>query len=311
MDPDQDRLRGMLVGLAVGDALGAPVEFMNPGSFEPVVDMRAGGPHRLPEGYWTDDTSMALCSGVSLYLQGGFDPQDHMQRFLRWFREGYLSSTGRCFDIGTRTRQALLRFEKQGELFAGKESFDSAGNGALMRLAPLMIHCHRDPEQAERLAVEHCRLTHGDPRCLEANRLLARVIRLLGEGGSKEEGFLALARGSGDLQHRELRELAGGTFQRREPPQIRGRGYVVSALEAALWAFGKSRTFYEGMLLAVNLGEDSDTTGAIYGQIAGTFYGYHAIPSQWRAVLFQHEAIVALADLLMGREAAPLPQDWF
>ncbi|GGB80618.1 ADP-ribosylglycohydrolase [Marinobacterium zhoushanense] len=310
MDIEQDRLRGMLVGLAVGDALGAPVEFMKPGSFEPVSDMRPGGPHRLPAGYWTDDTSMALCSGVSLYLRGGFDPQDHMQRFLRWYREGYLSSTGRCFDIGIRTRQALARFENDGELFAGKESFDSAGNGALMRLAPLLIYYHRASEQAERLAVEHCRLTHGDLRCLEANRLLARLVRMLGEGRDKEEVFASLAHDSGDIQHRELRQLAEGSFLQREPPQIRGRGYVVSALEAAMWAFGKSDTFSEGALLAVNLGEDSDTTGAIYGQIAGTFYGYHAIPPQWRATLYQHEAIVALADHLMGREAAPLPVGW-
>ena len=113
----QDRLRGMLLGLAIGDALGAPVEFMPPGSFEPVTDLRAGGPHRLPAGYWTDDTSMALCSAVSLVLMGTFDPDDQMQRFVRWMRKGYLSSVGRCFDIGNRTASALRRYERTGDSY--------------------------------------------------------------------------------------------------------------------------------------------------------------------------------------------------
>ncbi|WP_036186361.1 ADP-ribosylglycohydrolase family protein [Marinobacterium lacunae] len=311
MDKRQDRLRGVLVGLAVGDALGAPVEFMEPGSFTPVTGMRSGGPHRLPAGYWTDDTSMALCSGMSLYIKGAFDPEDHMQRFLRWYREGYLSSTGRCFDIGVRTRHALARFESEGQVFAGKESFDSAGNGALMRLAPLLIRYGNDPEQAVELALDHCRLTHADSRCLEANQMLARLAMAMLAGAGKTAVFEQLSADRDRYRHREMRALAGGSFLEREPPEIRGRGYVVASLEAALWAFAKSDTFFDGALLAVNLGEDSDTTGAIYGQLAGTFYGYRAIPQQWREALFQHEFIVALADLLMGCEAEPLPQEWF
>src|SRR5690348_11419095 len=95
-----DRYRGALVGLAVGDAVGTTLEFATPGTFEPITDMVGGGPFELLPGQWTDDTSMALCLAESLLHCGGHDPRDQMQRYVRWWREGHLSSTGRCFDIG-------------------------------------------------------------------------------------------------------------------------------------------------------------------------------------------------------------------
>lgn len=129
---DRDRFRGALLGLAVGDAIGTTVEFKPPGTFAEVTDMVGGGPFGLSAGAWTDDTSMALCLAESLVERAGFDPVDQLQRYVRWYREGHLSSTGTRFDIGNATRKALHRFEKTGEAFPG----DADGNGPVMKLAP-------------------------------------------------------------------------------------------------------------------------------------------------------------------------------
>ena len=131
----RDRFRGCLLGLVAGDALGTTLEFKRPGSFEPIDDMVGGGPHRLQPGQWTDDTSMALCLATSLVERGGFDAADQMQRYVRWWREGYLSSTGCCFDIGNTVSAALSRFIEHGDPYAGSTDPHSAGNGSLMRLA--------------------------------------------------------------------------------------------------------------------------------------------------------------------------------
>ncbi len=306
-----DRLRGLLVGLAVGDALGAPVEFMRPGTFEPVSGYRGGGPHGLKPGYWTDDTSMALCSGISLCACDGFNAEDQLQRFVRWFRRGYLSSTGRCFDIGNRTAAALIRFERSGELYAGEESWDSAGNGALMRLAPVVIHAHRDAALAEQWAETHARLTHADPRCLEANRLFARLLCAALESTDREVLLAQFERWQDGVQDAELWSVVAGGYRHRSPPEIRGSGYVIASLEAALWAFAHSHDFAEGMLLAVNLGDDADTTGAVYGQLAGAFYGEAAIPQEWRDGLYCYEAIRQLAQGLIDHARPPLPAEWW
>src|SRR5512135_1536275 len=121
--------RGCLLGLAVGDATGTALEFKSPGSFKPITDMVGGGPFGLKPGQWTDDTSMALCLATSLVECAGFDPLDQMQRYCRWEQDGYLSSTGRCFDIGNTVRQALHQFRQTGEPFSGSTHPQSAGNG--------------------------------------------------------------------------------------------------------------------------------------------------------------------------------------
>ena len=138
------RMRGCLLGLAAGDAVGTSVEFARRGSFTPLTDMIGGGPFHLKPGQWTDDTSMALCLASSLVERRGFDARDQMERYWDWYRNGTFSSTGRCFDIGATTQQALQRYKETGEPFSGSTDPYSAGNGSIMRLAPVAMAYYPD-----------------------------------------------------------------------------------------------------------------------------------------------------------------------
>ena len=297
----QLRYQGSLMGLAAGDAVGTTVEFMRPGSFPPVTDLVGGGPFRLKPGEWTDDTSMALCLADSLITCGGFDPGDQMDRYLRWRDDGYLSSNGRCFDIGITVSDALNRYRDTGEPFAGSTDPYSAGNGSLMRLAPVPLFFASDPEHAIHMSGESSRTTHGATTCIDACRYFGGLIVGAIQGESKQELLsprYSPVAGFWDRQSlcAEIDEIAAGSFKSKEAPEIVGSGYVVKSLEAALWAFHKSSTFEEGCLLAVNLGDDADTTAAIYGQIAGAFYGLDGIPPQWRELIAEGALITKLAN---------------
>ena len=295
------RYQGCLMGLAAGDAVGTTVEFKQPGSFPAVTDLVGGGPFRLNPGEWTDDTSMALCLADSLITCGGFDPGDQMDRYLRWRDDGYLSSNGRCFDIGITVSDALNRYRTTGEPFAGSTDPYSAGNGSLMRLAPVPLFFASDPEYAIHMSGESSRTTHGATTCVDACRYFGGLIVGAVQGESKEELLSPRYSPVAGLWERqslcaEIDEIAAGSFKSKEPPEIVGSGYVVQSLEAALWAFHKSSTFEEGCLLAVNLGDDADTTAAIYGQIAGVHYGFDGIPATWRERIAEGALITELAD---------------
>jgi ADP-ribosylglycohydrolase len=172
----RSRYRGALLGLATGDALGTTLEFRPPGTFAPITDMVGGGPFGLEPGQWTDDTSMALCLAESLVICKGFDPADQMRRYLRWYREGYLSSTGRCFDIGNTVSAALHRFEREGNPFAGSSDPRSGGNGSLMRLAPVSLAFATQPAKAVRLAGQMSGTTHSALEPVDACRYYAGLI---------------------------------------------------------------------------------------------------------------------------------------
>jgi ADP-ribosylglycohydrolase len=299
-----DRYRGALLGLAAGDALGTTLEFRRPGSFEPIDDMVGGGPFRLRPGEWTDDTSMALCLAESLVERGGFDPHDQMQRYVRWWREGYLSSNGSCFDIGTTVAAALGRFEKTGDPFSGGTDPRSAGNGALMRLAPVALAFAANPLEAIRLCGESSRTTHAVRDSIDACRYFGALLVGALQGRSKDELLRGRFEPVADCWlaaplSTSIGAIADGSFLTAEPPTIRGTGHVVRSLEAALWAFHRGDSFREGALLAVNLGDDADTTGAIYGQLAGAFYGESGIPVSWSQLLAKRQRIVELADRLI------------
>lgn len=282
-----DRARGALLGLAIGDALGAPVECRARDSFEPVEGFRAGGTHSLKAGQWTDDTSMALCLAESLAECGRFEPLDQMERYDRWFREGYLSSTGTCFDVGKTTSEAIIHYERTGEGFAGSTEPDRAGNGSLMRLAPIPVFFYDDPEQAISYAAESSRVTHGAMDAVEACRYFAGLLWGAIHGETSYDlmsPFYAPVKGLWDRAPLSpaVAEVARGSFRTRGVDEIEGSGYVVKSLEAALWAFNRGKTFREAVLLAVNLGDDADTTGAICGQLAGAYWGASAIPEDFR-----------------------------
>ena len=302
---DKERARGALLGLAVGDALGTTLEFKRPGSFDPLTDMVGGGPFALEPGEWTDDTSMALCLAESLVERGGFDAVDQMERYVRWFRHGHFSVTGECFDIGITTRRALTRFEDTSEPFSGSTDANTAGNGSIMRLAPVPVAYAHDPATAIHLAGESSRTTHGAPNCVAACRYLAALI--VGALQGVDKSTLLSARYSpvsGAWSERSLTPaidaVAAGSFKDKRPPEIRGSGYVVESLEAALWAFHATDSFEEGALAAVNLGDDADTTGAVYGQVAGAYYGVAGIPTDWLELLAMRSGIERLADGLLA-----------
>jgi len=281
-----DRYRGAMLGLAAGDALGTTLEFTRPGSFTPIHDMVGGGPFRLRAGEWTDDTSMALCLAESLIECGEFNARDQLARYVKWKREGHLSSTGRCFDIGGTVAKALTRFERNIEPWASDDT-NSAGNGSLMRLAPVPLFFGSDPQGAVAYAAASSRTTHGHPEAVDACRYFAALIVGALRGQAREDLLrptFSPVDGLWDLYPLTdaIAQVASGSFLRKDPPAIRGDGYVTRSLEAALWAFAKSTCFEDGALLAVNLGEDADTTGAVYGQLAGAYYGVDAIPKTWR-----------------------------
>jgi ADP-ribosyl-[dinitrogen reductase] hydrolase len=293
------RYRGCLLGLAVGDALGTTLEFTSPGAFTPIDDLIGGGPFQLKPGQWTDDTSMALCLATSLIDQHGFDPIDQLERYVRWWREGYMSSTGTCFDIGSTVRSALTRFLQTHEPYPGLTDPHAAGNGSIMRLAPEVLYYARQPQQANHFAAESSRTTHGALEAVDACRYFAALILDALNGVSKEELLSDQSeRWNNAPLAPKIAAIAAGSFKHRQPPQIRGTGYVVDSLEAALWAFYHVTDFREGALLAVNLGDDADTTGAVYGQLAGAFYGEDHIPAAWRDTIAQRELILELADKL-------------
>ncbi len=297
------RYRGALLGLAAGDALGTTLEFQLPGSFRPIDDMVGGGPFHLKPGQWTDDTAMALCLATSLVEREGFDPRDQMERYVRWYREGYMSSTGCCFDIGNTVRLALETFEKSGEPYAGPTDPRTAGNGSIMRLAPIPLFYALAPLVVLDRAADSSRTTHGAAAAVDACRYMAGLIVGALQGVDKET---LLAPRYSPTPHAwqdrplvsAIDEIAAGSFKRRQPPAIQGSGYVVKSLEAALWAFYRSDSYRAGALLAVNLGDDADTTGAVYGQIAGAFYGEESIPAAWREKLAELPTILSLAERL-------------
>lgn len=270
-----DRAAGALLGLAVGDAVGTTVEFKRRGSFPPVTDMAGGGPFGLQPGEWTDDTSMALCLADSLIATNGqLDPADLMRRFVRWWRRGENSVTGRCFDIGNATRNALRRFEETGEPLSGSADEHSAGNGGIMRLAPAALVAIGNEDRAAAVARMQSETTHAAPECLDGSEWLARLL----VGAIAGAGQAAL---STPFAHGRVAEIARGAWRRKEAADIQSSGYVIHTLEASIWAVGTSASFEESVLKAVNLGDDADSVGAVTGQIAGAIWGRSAIPGNW------------------------------
>ncbi len=284
------------MGLAVGDALGTTLEFSARDSLPHHADITGGGPFHLKPGQWTDDTSMALALAESLVAHPAFDPRDLMDRFVAWADTGAYSCTGTCFDIGIATRGALARYGRTGDPFAGSVAPDTAGNGSLMRLAPAVLHTLDDPQSGQSLAAAQSRTTHGATQAVQGCVLFAEILRTAILTGSKAKA-LNPRPWDGDPA---ITAVAAGQWRGKLRSAIRSSGYVVDTLEAALWAVDQTDSFEAALVLAVNLGDDADTVGAVTGQLAGAIYGVSAMPDAWTSKIAWREKIVALADRLAG-----------
>lgn len=304
-----DRAVGALLGLAVGDAVGTTLEFRAPGTFSPIEDMHGGGPFGLQAGEWTDDTSMALCLAESILDTGTMDLADQLRRYLLWKDDGYLSSNGRCFDIGTTTRNQLERFRRTGEPVDPHPDTEAAANGSLMRLAAVPIRWHADPAEAASRSAESSRTTHPAARPLDACRLLGATIAGLISGSTFDEVVAPTFWQWGDLDP-EVAGIVAGSWRDKEPPSIRGTGYCVDALEAALWAVAGADSFDRAVLRAANLGDDADTTAAIAGQIAGARWGAASIRREWREKVVAGDRIASLARGLFAAGGGTVDESW-
>lgn len=293
------KYKGCLVGLAVGDAIGMPVEFMEMGTFEPVTGMLYGAGFDLPKGYWTDDTSMALCMADSLIECGRYDSFDVMEKYWLWRSKGYRSSTGNCFDIGNQTSTAINQYIQKPIVEKNSERVWSAGNGSIMRLAPIIIAGHSSglalPE-AMQLAKISARETHLSYETEVGTALFGGMLYNSINAASKEE-VLHFEGFQQDEHFIKILEKLNAVYS-MDIAELKPTGYIVDTLQCAFWAFINFDSFEEGVLAAVNLGGDADTIGAVYGQLAGAFYCYENIPKKWLSKLHMHSDIVKIAENL-------------
>lgn len=288
-----DKAKGVLVGLAVGDAVGTTLEFL-PRDTAHVTDMVGGGPFRLKPGEWTDDTSMALCLAETYLEAGTMDIDVFRKKLVRWYHYGENSSNGRCFDIGNATRYALDEYLKHGSAWFGNTSAETAGNAAIIRHAPVAIYQRKSFLQMWNNSKIQSLATHGAIESISSCQFLSAILHYLLNGYSKEEAF------SPHVLLLTLRVLIinAGEYKQKTRDQIRSSGYVIDTLEAAMWAVWHTDNFRDAILLAANLGDDADSVAATAGQIAGALYGYSGIPQEWRDKLVQEKRIVSLAESL-------------
>ena len=300
----QERARGALVGLAIGDALGAPVEFKDRDSFPEVREMLAGGYFKLPAGAWTDDTAMALCLADSLIHDSDLGPKDLLDRFLGWIYENENTSTGQCIGVGQNTFAVLGNYRRTGALTAPPVKGRSDGNGALMRLAPVACRHWADPKKARLIARSQSYTTHASELSAAACEAVAAILCDLIAGQSWQD---ALTNVTTNSWPEEINKILAGSWKRPRN-DILSSGYVVHTLEAALWAVGNTLSFEEALVAAVNLGHDADTVGAVAGQLAGARYGIRAIPTRWSDLLIDCDIIDSRArDLVSASIRLDIP----
>lgn len=304
----QSAARGMLVGLAVGDALGANLEFTIFHHSEITDDKIAMYDGMWPKGAWTDDTSMALCLAHSLLDARGYDSYDAMDKYRRWVEEGYCSyDYSPAADVGIQTQAAITRFKQNPIIDEYDQRSDRAGNGTLMRLAPVVIATSHLPiPDTVKLAQISARETHYSLEVEAATEVFAAILRQALSLQDKSDIIHAAQYTTGEIYDDILnRALQGSESNRRVMLEDLG-GYAVDALSIALWGFRNFASFEDGMRAVIKLGGDTDTNGAIYGQLAGAYYGYEAIPEKWRQNLLRETEIRDLADDLLQLSSCPI-----
>lgn len=306
MTLNKEQIIGGIIAVVTGDALGLPVQFLSRSEVRqhPVTGMRGGGAFDLPPGTWSDDSSLTLCLVESL-TEKGYDLKDMAERFVRWYRDGYMTPFGKSFDIGHATSVAMRRLMKGIDpLEAGPAGEEDNGNGSLMRILPAAIYFgHLSDEELVKKVSDISKITHGHPRSQLGCSLYALLVKALLEGENPEDAYKTM-RGkaaklswppelSGELIH--YQRLLGGYLHEVSEEVIQATGYVVYTLEAAVWSLLTTKSFEECLLKSVNLGLDTDTVGAVAGGLAGICYGLAAIPREWRLQIIKYEEILAMS----------------
>lgn len=288
MNKIKDKLLGSLWGLIIGDALGIDYEFVSRENIKHVSDKYNGSRrYGLKPGMWSDDSIMTLCATESLIEKEEIDFNDMMDKWISWKKNGYMSPTGNCFDIGYTTNHALFMYERTNTLFSGSNDERSSGNGGIMRFSPIVVKTIRDPiGEALETCQEYSDLTHPSQMCQEASIFMTYLLRafyLIQPGQDKKE----IIRKVINLTNSEyLKDVFTKTKD-----QIKSTGFVRDSLEASLWGLINTNTYLEGLLLVISLGDDTDTIGAIYGQLAGAYYGFNSIPKYYSENLYNYKMI--------------------
>ena len=295
----RDRALGAFIGLTAGDAVGTTLEFERRDACPLLTDMVGGGPFGLQPGQWTDDTSMALALAESLALASSesFDAGDLMDRFVDWREGNDYSCTGRCFDIGNTVSAALDRYRRNGDPYAGIADPRSAGNGSLMRLAPIVLRFRNDRPALDRTAAEQSRTTHAAAEAVDACRAFAEMLADAIAGRSRDR---VLQPGRHFEGAPRIAAILAGRWRGKPRGAIESSGYVVHTLEAAIWSVARTRNFRDAVLLAANLADDADTTAAVTGQLAGALYGLSGIPRDWVTRLAWRERLLTAAERLLA-----------
>ena len=296
----RDRALGAFLGLAIGDAVGTTLEFRARDAQPRIEDMTGGGPFALPPGAWTDDTAMALALAESLAATGTLDCRDLMDRFVGWWQDGEYSCTGTCFDIGNATRSALDRYLRTGDPIAGSTDPHTAGNGSLMRLAPVALRFWNDRARLADTAADQSRTTHGAEEAVDACRAFAELLADA-IAGSPRAAVLAPRPFEAAPA---IAAIMAGRWRGCARNEIRSSGYVVHTLEAALWSVARTGDFRNAVLLAANLADDADTVAAVTGQLAGALYGLSGIPRRWLERLAWKDRLLEAAQRLLPEFSA-------
>ncbi len=302
---------GCFLGGIVGDAYGSYAEFKERDTYVISKDMEITV-FGLPPGSFTDDSSMMLCLAASFVETGKFSPIDQMERYSRWRRDGYMSSSVErgCFDIGRTTARAIAQYDKEvydrtlnttghddtpeTEYFGRNGEYD-AGNGGIMRLAPVPIFYYNDVEKAGHYSALSSKVTHASQECLESAEVMGKMIALLLCGAGKLQATVDVESMRKNLRCDKVIAICNGTYLEKRRQNIKTTGYVIDSLEAALWAFHCTDTFEKGLILLGGCGGDADTVCCIYGQIAGAFYGYQSIPKRWVGTLQRAKMVAKVA----------------
>ena len=301
----ENKIRSVILGHAVADALGVPAEFAKRAELDaaPVTDMEGYGTYPYPAGTWSDDTSMTLCA-LEPMAKGGIDWVEIMDNFCRWFYNNEFTPTGECFDIGGACLSAIEKYHRLHlpPYTCGGEDERSCGNGSLMRILPFALFCEYGEYGGDWLDIIHLAssLTHRHERCKVGCGIYSIIVRKLLCRPDKASVCVGLKRaGEVYADNPELKKygrIFDPGFASLDRNEIKSSGYVVDTLEAALWCFLTTDSYKECVLKAVNLGDDTDTVAAIAGGLAGALYGFDSIPAEWLDTLIKREYIEELCE---------------